>query len=221
MNNATDKRLHVEHMFATPLIRARHPDLSALVAPLRSVILTQKGTDEGITRSNMGGWHSAPNMDRWGGAPAQTLVSFAASVTEQHLSVTSPPAGLQMGWGVDMWANVNRSGHANAVHCHPGAFASAVFYVDLGNGDAPARDGHLVLEDPRYPMAQMQHPNVLWAGPDGAGAQSQFPLLPEQGELVIFPSWLRHSVRPHTGQGERISIAINLTLLWQPSGGLT
>lgn len=216
-----EKRLDILQVFPTALIRVVHPELSALVAPLKSLILGQKGTQAGISRSNLGGWHSKPNMDQWGGPPAQTLVSIASGIIEQQLVQTSPIPGLEMGWGIDMWANVNAAGHANAQHCHPGAFASAVFYVDLGNNELPATDGHIVFEDPRYPMAQMQQPGVLWPGSDGKGIESQVAILPKAGELIIFPSWLRHSVNPHSGQGERISVAINMTLLWQPSGAAT
>ena len=67
-------------------------------------------------------------------------------------------------------------------------------------------------------MAHMQSPNVLWTGADGQGTASQHAILPETGELVIFPSWLRHGVKPHSGKGERISVAINLTLQWHPVG---
>jgi hypothetical protein len=30
--------------------------------------------------------------------------------------------------------------------------------------------------------------------------------------LVMFPSWLQHSVRPYLGSGTRISIAVNVSL---------
>jgi hypothetical protein len=36
---------------------------------------------------------------------------------------------------------------------------------------------------------------------------------PVAGRIVLFPSWLRHSVRPHKGDRDRVSIALNLMLL--------
>ena len=220
MNETSDKSLTAEHMFATPLVRARHPGLSALIQPLKTIILREKASAEGISRSNEGGWHSKPDMLGWAGTPAESLSGMAADICERHIIDTTDNKGLRKGWGVDMWANVNAAGHANATHCHPGAFASAVFYIDMGNEGAPVTDGHIVMEDPRYPMAHMQYPNVLWAGPDGQGVASQHAILPTAGELIIFPSWLRHSVKPHSGVGERISIAINLTLQWHKTDGI-
>ena len=220
MNVTQDKSLSADHLFATPLIRARHPGLSSLVQPLKDIILSARKSEQGLSRSNQGGWHSKPDMLSWAGQPAEALSGMAADICERHLIVTGGDTGLKKGWGIDMWANVNAAGHSNASHCHPGAFASAVFYVDLGNTENAATDGHLVLEDPRYPLAHMQYPNVLWTGPDGKGVASQHSLLPLTGELVIFPSWLRHSVQPHSGTGERISIAINLTLQWHLDDGV-
>ena len=221
MSSEPDRSLEAVSLFSTPLIRARHPELTRLIQPLKKSILQRKDAHPGMKRSNQGGWHSDNGMQDWGGEATTRLIMIAADTVERHLSVTDMPDHLRMGWNVDIWANVNTAGDVNAQHCHPGAFASAVFYVDMGNDGAPARDGHLVLEDPRYPMAHMQHPSVLWHGADGKGTASQVPVLPQTGELIVFPSWLRHSVRPHTGRGERISIAINLSLQWQMKEAMT
>lgn len=220
MTQETEKSLVSEQLFSTPLIRARHPELSKLVQPLKDAILEHKRAQVGIKRSNLGGWHSELGMDRWAGEPAQMLVSMTSSILEDQLDVQQMDGThIRPGWAVDMWANVNRAGDANAQHCHPGSFASAVFYVDMGASGGEPKDGHFVVEDPRYPMAHMQHPSVLWKGASGAGTESQVAIMPESGELIIFPSWLRHAVRPHSGLGERISIAMNLTLMWQAPGG--
>jgi len=37
-------------------------------------------------------------------------------------------------------------------------------------------------------------------------------LKPKAGEMVMFRSWLRHSVKPTRGKEERISIAFNITM---------
>ena len=35
-------------------------------------------------------------------------------------------------WRANMWANINKSGHGNEFHSHPGSFWSGVYYVDDG-----------------------------------------------------------------------------------------
>jgi hypothetical protein len=37
------------------------------------------------------------------------------------------------------------------------------------------------------------------------------PITPATGKLLIFPSWLEHRVETFTGEGERISIVLNVS----------
>jgi uncharacterized protein (TIGR02466 family) len=112
-----------------------------------------------------------------------------------------------------MWANVNRSGHSNEVHSHPGAYWSGVYYVDDGGiGADPALGGELEFLDPRGPLPVMNAPHLGFAGPGGLSAGASERVVPKPGLLVLFPSWLMHQVRPYRGNATRISVAFNLTL---------
>jgi uncharacterized protein (TIGR02466 family) len=108
-----------------------------------------------------------------------------------------------------MWANVSPPGASNQMHAHPGCVWSAVYYVDDG-GDA--KTGKLVLHDPRFPMNRMAAPDLVFAV-EGETEEMKFEADPEPGKLIAFPSWLMHSVQPHSGPRERISIAINIMAL--------
>ena len=37
-----------------------------------------------------------------------------------------------------------------------------------------------------------------------------------EGNLVVFPAWLRHGVMPYRGTGERISVALNIDAVPKP-----
>jgi hypothetical protein len=50
-------------------------------------------------------------------------------------------------------------------------------------------------------------PNV----PGGASSGASELVSPAAGNMLMFPSWVSHAVRPYTGDGLRISIAINLS----------
>ena len=41
----------------------------------------------------------------------------------------------------------------------------------------------------------------------------------EAGTLVLFPSWLEHSVPPHRGQKPRITISFNIAAYWRKDAG--
>ena len=103
------------------------------------------------------------------------------------------------------WVNVNRAGDRNVLHCHPGCFLSATYYVNVPPG---VIGGEIVFRDPRGPaVAMYETPGIElpWVG-SGMG----IPFSPATGHLLLFPSWLEHRVEPFEGSGERISIAFNV-----------
>ena len=84
-----------------------------------------------------------------------------------------------------MWAIINTGGSANLRHQHGNSTISGAYYVR-----APKNSGDIVFYDPRpapvfsYPKASK--PNFLNAQVNGIN--------PKEGALVLFPSYLDHSV---------------------------
>lgn len=127
MSDLPEKRLDTDQLFATPVMRVRHPALSALVSPLEQAILQKRLEHGGVQRSNQGGWHSDTDMTSWAGPAATQLGEIAVDMAHRQLSFEDVPKHLRPGWQIDMWANASEAGHSNAQHCHPGAFVSCVF----------------------------------------------------------------------------------------------
>jgi hypothetical protein len=207
-------------LFATPLVSLDVPDAAALNVELRQVIERREKSHPGTQHSNLGGWQSSWDMDRWGGAPAIKLLAIGRNLANRMTTDRKgvPGSGPHPGffavtWHGNMWANVNRTGHANEFHSHPGAYWSGVYYVDDGGiADDPTLGGELEFMDPRGPLPAMNAPHLAFAMPGGlsAGATERVP--PRSGRLVMFPSWGMHQVRPYRGTAERISVAFNLSL---------
>ena len=159
-------------------------------------------------------------MDRWGGAPAIKLMAIGRNLANRVTTDRKGNAGsgphpgfFAVTWHGNMWANVNRSGHGNEFHAHPGAFWSGVYYVDDGGIDAdPSLGGELEFMDPRGPLPAMNAPHLGYAMPGGLTGGATERIRPKSGRLVMFPSWMIHQVRPYQGTAERISIAFNLSL---------
>ncbi len=200
-------------LFPTPILKARPPNADALNRALLESISAHRAGNPGIDRSNIGGWHSDTDMTAWGGEPARSLATFAIEEVSSHMVDVARAGKRKFDWSIEMWANVNRSGDANQLHCHPAAYWSGVYYPDPGGAERESGGGELVVEDPRYPLAYMTVPDLLLKNDDESPMYSQVAIRPEPGLLVLFPSWLRHSVRPHRGERERVSIALNLTLV--------
>jgi hypothetical protein len=212
--------LEIIPLFATPLVLFDVPDAAALNADLRRIILQRESTDDGRQRSNQGGWQSAADMDRWGGAPAIKLLAIGRNVANRvttdrsgNVGAGPHPGYFAVTWRANMWANINRSGHANEAHSHPSAYWSCVYYVDDGGiGEDPSLGGELEFFDPRGTAPNMYAPHLGFAMPGGQSGGVNEAIHPKAGRLVLFPSWLLHSVRPYRGTAERISIAFNLSL---------
>jgi len=206
------RQLTLVNVFPTPLVVATMPDAEALNAELRSIILAREAASESVQRSNQGGWQSTWDLHQWGGAPMQKLLAFARGIADE-VTVDREGKHHDLTWRVNCWANVNRHGHGNQFHTHPGALWSASYYVDDGGiGADPSLGGEFEIQDPRGVAPVMYAPALTFPGPDGAALGEAQRLKPQAGMFVVFPSWLSHGVRPYRGTRERISIAINFSL---------
>jgi uncharacterized protein (TIGR02466 family) len=202
----------IEHIFATPVIVDRLANAAELNAQLEPLILEKRQGDPGIRRSNVGGWHSDTGLLSWGGAAAQALAARVVEIADAHTIDRLAPEGRHP-WQIEAWANVGEAGAANAPHSHPGCYWSAVYYVRTDEGEG----GELILFDPRMPGLAMQAPDLRFRN---AGGEQLVKSKPSAGMLVMFPSWLMHSVTAWHGSGLRISVAINLSAVVRPREGL-
>jgi hypothetical protein len=150
--------------------------------------------------------------------PSKNLGGFgdggALTTDDEGVTGKGPyPGHFAVTWIGNMWANVNRSGHGNEYHSHPGSYWSGVYYVDDGGSAAdPSLGGELEFMDPRGPAPAMYAPHLAFALPGGLSVGTNQTIVPKAGRLVMFPAWVLHQVRPYRGTAQRISIAFNLSI---------
>lgn len=101
------------------------------------------------------------------------------------------------------WANAHPHGTAHRIHSHPNNYLSGVYYAQAPD----ERDG-LVFHEPRA-EALVLSPKIKKVT---ELTNSEARLGVRTGRLVVFPSWLRHSVAKTQGTGERISVSFNVML---------
>ena len=101
----------------------------------------------------------------------------------------------------DFWVNIFGKGHAQDVHRHPNSIISGVYYVQV-----PADAGDLILHTPADDelLPPIERTNQL-----NAATQQWKPIA---GQMLMFRSWLRHSVMPNRSAEERISVAFDICL---------
>jgi uncharacterized protein (TIGR02466 family) len=198
-------RNHLMMAFATPVVAYPWPDSDELNRELAELVLADERKSDGVSRSNVGGWHSATDfLDRDAApirTPRQRVMSITAAITRAVTVASDAPRTFNC--RIDGWANVSRHGHYNSVHSHPNCLWSGSYYVSAGEPDPDTRfNGRLELIDPRAGA------NML--APESSTLQTRYLITPTPGLMVLFPSWLNHLVHPFFGRGARISIAFNV-----------
>ena len=101
----------------------------------------------------------------------------------------------------DCWVNVMTHQVVHGLHLHPLASLSGTYYVRTPRGCSG-----LKFEDPRLDRFMASPPRKARARRDN---RVWVTLPAEQGNLVLFESWLRHEVVPNPTVTERISISFN------------
>ena len=194
------KNGQLENVFSTPVFSHLLRNCDTLNQQLRELILEMERTTPGVTRSNQGGWQSAPDLFRSKTPPIAVLERYISNaVSIATLRVTGNPE-LKFGVELHGWAAVNRNGHYNTAHVHPMATWSGVYYVDPGDHEAESPGGLLEFVHPISASVMTFFPHIL---PSGRAVQ------PKPGLLVLFPSYLLHNVRMYRGERPRISVPFN------------
>lgn len=204
----------IRSYFATPLVTLDLPEGAAINEALSATIFERERAGAGVSHSNLGGWQSEADFPSWGGEAGAQVIDCARELATR-LTCDRGGAAVAIDWKINAWANVNRAGHANEFHTHPGAYWSASYYVadgyDPGIGPQEA-GGEFEIQDPRGVAPAMYAPLLAIATQGGLSVGASELIPPRAGRLMIFPAWLSHGVRPYAGAGVRISVAMNFSL---------
>jgi len=164
---------------------------------LEDKILKWANHDRGISRTNIKGWHSTSDMQERPEYKELIDLLYRAQKTIYEQEHLASEAFLG-----NMWANINPPGAMNRAHMHPNALWSGVYYVK-----APKNSGLLRIDDPRS-SAAMSRPRMKEGTPPKR-LWREVSYEPVAGKLIMFPSWLTHSVDPNESDDIRISISFN------------
>jgi uncharacterized protein (TIGR02466 family) len=204
------------NMFAVPFGFSRHPDAARLNSRLRPHLLTMEKSGAAanprpLTQRNAALFESHFDLFRVAEPAIQELKAFC---WDQLLALIGAlnrydSAHLrQLQIYNDCWFHVTRRGGFFGLHNHPNASWSGVYCVDPGQSDPEKKDsGLLSFINPMIASAMhIDAGNARMQLPHGHHVAS---IRLEPGQLVLFPSWVLHEVKPFEGRGERITIAFN------------
>ena len=201
----------VDRHFPTLIFSLEVPGAEILNTHLIEAIYAERDRDRtGIRKSNipeLGGWHSHVKLHR--------DATFAGLV--QHVDAAAAMMCRELGYHRSyrlkigtMWSIINPPGGMNRAHIHPGCIWSGVYYVQ-----APRNSGRIEFIDPRTQnvMSRVKYipdtkrPRNCW---------TKVQYRPVAGRMLIFPSWLYHSVAPNRSKArgkdaDRIIVSFNLS----------
>ena len=102
-----------------------------------------------------------------------------------------------------LWANMNPKGAAHPIHSHPNNFLNGVYYLRTHEGADTVN-----FHDPRSQTGIIRPPVTELT----AENTDQVVVKVSDGTLLMFPSWLPHSVNASGSDETRISVSFNVML---------
>ncbi len=191
-------------LFPEPIFKYKLKDYEKFNKELSDYIYSLQSEDqEGLKRSNKGGWHSK-NFQLTNKNSIQ--FKFALKVQEYILN-----AFQNFGWKIknknirisEMWAIINKKDDFNVIHTHPNCYLSAAYYVK-----APINCGKFEIEHPniakKYAYPEVETRNEL--NLEVASIEIK------EGDLLLFPSYLPHKVSQNFSDEDRIVISFNVDI---------
>jgi uncharacterized protein (TIGR02466 family) len=206
----------VAPMFAVPLAQARHPGHRELNAALRTLLLAREkdprfANPSPSLKQQAGVFESDFNLFAWPEACIRQLRDFCWAELGRTLQALNNYTAAEMARlqiYSHTWFHVTRRDGFVIAHNHAMASWSGVYCVAPGRTppDRP-ESGVLRFHNPHhYSNMFLDAGNARLAAPFHHGTWS-VPL--QDGQLVLFPSWVPHEVLPFYGDDERITIAFN------------
>ena len=194
----------IKDLFAVPFLNT---DLNLNLDELvKFSFETREEDKEGRTFSNrgLGGWQSNNLKDK----------PNCINILQQH--IINNVVDLQKKYSIkkearpvidNLWININEKGNSNLIHIHPGCFFSGVFYVQCDE----KLSSKLVFFHPAYDLMQYDWHDRFY----DKYVENNSPMwrvVPKPNSLILFPSWLQHSVEANPSTETRISISFNIQL---------
>ena len=163
-----------------------------------------KNDNEGLIRSNQGGWHSKPfNLKDKDKAPFKfftDIQKYVADVFKEY-GWHYTPSKVNL---TEMWAIINKKNNFNLEHTHPNNYLSAAYYVKASDNCGSFR-----ISNPN----QIARERIAVSDKRTEFNQNIAQIKPVEGDLLIFPAYLPHSVGMNLSEEDRIVISFNIDIL--------
>ncbi len=204
MQDCKDMKVHTYKFFPQPIFSFEIDNYKTLNIELEKFILEEfKKDNEGLKRSNVNGWHSKPFKFEKGNAAHNFALKIENCIFDVFKQYGWPYIGEKVKI-TEMWSIINKKNSFNESHIHPNSFLSSAYYVR-----APKNCGNIIFNNPNQ-ISRNRFPKDIKKTEFSANIQK---IEPKEGTLLIFPSYLWHSVEPNTSEKDRIIVSFNVNII--------
>ena len=130
-------KINQQIIFPTPLFEIEIPEIDN--KKLSEDIYELRKSDKGMSKSNIGGWHSSTQHNK--------IDKIFKPVIDNIIKILPDlPFNPKISnvYGLELWANINDRYSYNNAHTHPGSDLSGVYYVKVPKKDC----GNINFIDP-------------------------------------------------------------------------
>jgi len=188
-------------IYSVPLWQSEYPEFEEHREIFLNTVKTYKDENPSIQKSNVSGYHSPETLHY-----VEELVPLFEYICHMGFKAVADLDFIDCDIALtSAWLSINDSRQCmNHEHIHGDVF-SGVFYLSVPEGS-----GKLVIPNPTI--------NRMWGGCQLTSQRNQFTaesikIEPVDGNIILFPSYLPHSVETNNHDKERISISFNLIAL--------
>ena len=178
----------------------KNPEFGDIKNDLIKYVYNERKNDpEGQSFSNRGGWQST-----------LFTVSDENNIMHSYIydSITNfTVLNQERQMYVDAWMNINPKGADNEKHTHPSCAFAGVIWLKI-----PENSGNLYFYSP---FGHISSDEIMSYDPNFAISFNIPPTtftVPKEGKMLIFPSYLEHSVSENNSDEDRISISFNICI---------
>jgi len=192
-----DSKLNLHSFFITPVFSF---PLEGYLHLKDEIMEFQQEDQIGVKgRSTKGGWHSKDNLHTHPKfSEFKSEIFNFADEAFVHLGVQKHCSPEITG----MWGIINPPGSSNKLHNHPYNFLSGVYYLQV-----PEDSGQIIFHDPKAQAEVLSPPKVE---NHSIHVAHRVNFKPQNGTLLLFPSYLNHEVEENNSQEDRIVVSFNI-----------
>lgn len=185
-------------IYSIPIWRSEYPDFEEHRQIFLDTARDYKNQNPSIKKTNIFGYQSPNTLHNISEfSPLLEYICQMAFKASADLNFINCDIAI-----TSAWLNINDTRQCiNSEHLHSDTF-SGVFYLQT-----PENSGELVLSNPAI--------NRMWNGCNLVEEKNEFTgemlrIEPVEGDILLFPSYIPHSVYPNNHDEERISISFNI-----------